>query len=183
MKGKILKKDFFNRKTLMVARELLGKYIVRKIGDKERAYKIVETEAYIGPHDLASHSSKGKTPRTAPMFGSGGTLYIYLVYGMHWMLNVVTETEDYPAAVLIRGIEEAIGPGRVTTALGIDKRFNNKIANKETGVWFEDRGEKPRPKDILRTARIGVDYAGPIWAVKKYRFTIPAQAERPLRAM
>src|SRR3954469_11003653 len=101
---KVLSNTFFDRDTATVAQELLGTFLVRKIGRKEIAAMITETEAYDGPHDLASHASKGKTQRTEIMFGHPGNFYIYLVYGMHEMLNIVTREHGYPAAVLIRGI-------------------------------------------------------------------------------
>ena len=172
MSGKILHQEFFNRKTLTVAKELLGIYLVRQDRKKTTAFKIIEVEAYIGPHDLASHVSKGMTKRNAVMFGSAGTFYIYFVYGMHWMLNVVTEREKYPAAILIRGVEGVPGPGRVTKLLKIDGKFNGLAASKKTRLWFEDRGERPRKIDIEKTARIGVSYAGEIWANKPYRFVL-----------
>src|SRR3989338_6335159 len=100
-----LKHEFFNRKTLLVARELLGKYLVRKIGNKTIRAKIVETEAYCGPDDLACHASRGLTPRTKVMFGPPGHAYVYLIYGMYHCLNIVTEKKRWPAAVLIREVE------------------------------------------------------------------------------
>lgn len=101
---KILGQNFFNRNTLVVAEDLIGKFLVRKIGKKEIAAMIIETEAYDGEHDKASHAHKGKTERTKVMFGPAGYLYVYLCYGMYWMLNVVTGEKDYPAAVLIRAV-------------------------------------------------------------------------------
>src|SRR4051812_1734914 len=111
---KVLGKIFFNRKTTIVAKDLVGKYLVRKVGTKILAEQIIEVEAYVGPHDLASHSSRGRTKRTEIMFGEAGTLYIYFIYGVHWMLNVVTEEKDFPAAVLIRATSGARGPGVLT---------------------------------------------------------------------
>ncbi len=176
---KILHSEFFEQKTLKVARLLVGKYIVRRFGGKTIRFKITEVEAYIGAHDLASHSSKGRTARTEVMFGKPGTIYIYFVYGMHWMLNIVTEKENHPSAILIRGIEGVSGPGRVTKALSIDKKLNGLLANKKNGLWFEyghneERSEKSNKLKIkiVRTPRMGVDYAGPIWSLKPYRFVI-----------
>ena len=100
-----LKREFFERKTLVVARELLGKYLIHRIGTKIISGMITETEAYHGFRDLASHASRGRTKRTEIMFGPAGHAYIYLIYGMYYCLNVVTEREEYPAAVLIRGVE------------------------------------------------------------------------------
>jgi DNA-3-methyladenine glycosylase len=169
---KILTAKFFNRPTLIVAEELLGKYLVRKIGKREVAVQITETEAYDGLKDKASHASRGQTLRNAPMFGSAGNFYVYFTYGMHWMLNIVTGPKNYPAAILIRGTKQVSGPARLTKFLGIDKSLNGKPATKKSGIWFEDRGDLIRQKDTKRAPRIGVNYAGPMWSKKKYRFLI-----------
>ncbi len=181
---KVLKTKFFERNVVKVAHDLIGKYIVREREGKAVAYKITETEAYDGPHDLACHASKGRTKRTEVLYGEAGHLYVYLIYGMHYLLNVVSDKKEYPAGVLIRAVEgveiindkkvlyKITGPGRVSKALGIDKTFHSKKASKETKIWFEDRGEIVPEKSIKKTARIGVDYAGPIWSKKKYRFYI-----------
>lgn len=155
----------------MVARDLLGKFLVRKIRGKEIALMITETEAYEGQNDLASHASRGKTARNAPMWGEAGQFYIYLVYGMHEMLNVVTGKHNYPAAVLVRGVEECGGPGRVTKAFKVTRILNGKRAALPTGLWFEDRGVRIAPRRIKRSPRVGVAYAG-AWAAKPYRFTL-----------
>lgn len=170
--GKILPKEFFNRKTALVAKELLGKSLIRKQGGGITSYTITEVEAYIGPHDLASHSSKGRTTRTEIMYMDPGTIYVYLIYGMHYMLNIVTEEKGYPAAILIRGIEGVAGPGKVAKQLSIDKRLNGIQLSKKAGVWIEDTGNTLSPKDIQATPRIGVAYAGDIWAHKKLRFIL-----------
>lgn len=154
-----------------MAKELLGKKLCRKIGNKTICLTITETEAYIGPHDLACHSSKGRTARTEPMFAEAGTIYVYFVYGMHYMLNIVTEEKEYPAAVLIRGVVGVNGPGRVAKHLHIDKMLNGKMLSKKSGLWIED-GKEVNPKHILKTPRIGVAYAGEKWAGKKLRFVI-----------
>jgi len=169
---KILKQNFFNRDAVIVAKDLLGKFLVRKISGKEISSIITETEAYDGPNDLASHASRGMTPRTEIMFGHPGYLYIYLCYGMHYMLNVVVREKNYPAAILIRSVDKAIGPGKVTKLFKIDKKFNNKFASKKAKLWFENRGIKIEKNKIIKTPRIGVSYAGPIWSRKKYRFLI-----------
>jgi DNA-3-methyladenine glycosylase len=106
-----------------------------------------------------------------PMFGAGGTFYIYRCYGLHWMLSVVTGPIDYPAAVLIRSIDGIVDPARLTKALGITGELNGKVASKETSVWFSE-GPRPPRKQIMRSARIGVDYAGSVWALKPYRFKL-----------
>lgn len=167
---KVLPKKFFERKTVTVAKDLLGKYLVRKIGKKIMRERITEAEAYVGPHDLASHSSKGRTKRTEVMFGEPGTIYVYFIYGMYYMLNVVTEKKDFPAAILIRGTENFKGPGVLTRELHIDKMLNGKSIGRKTGLWFEDNGEKA--KKIKSSPRVGVNYAGPVWSTKKYNFRI-----------
>jgi DNA-3-methyladenine glycosylase len=169
---KILPKKFFNRSALVVAEELLGKYLVSTLTGKEEAFMIIETEAYNGIEDLASHASKGKTLRTEVMFGEAGRFYIYLIYGMYYMLNIVTDKVEYPSGVLIRGVEGINGPGKLTKKLGITKQIKSLEARKESGLWFEDRGVMIDSKNIIKTPRIGVDYAGPIWAKKEYRFFI-----------
>jgi len=171
MRRKILTRAFFNRPTLKVAEELIGKFLVRKIGRKEVASMIVETEAYDGPLDLACQARSGKTKRNFPMFEEAGTIYVYFTYGMHWMLNLVTGEKEYPAAVLIRGLADVSGPGRLTKKLKIDKRLNTKKLGKKSGLWVEDRGVKIKKSDIQKTPRIGVSYAGEL-AKKPYRFIL-----------
>ncbi len=157
--------SFYNRPTLKVAQDLLGKFLVRKVGNKKISGKIVEVEAYVGLDDLANHASRGKTPRNAVMFGPGGCVYVYLIYGMYHCLNFVTEEKDYPAAVLIRALElknpldkTANGPGKLCRYLKIDKKLNGEELNGNK-IWVEDRGIKISKKDIVKAKRIGVDYA------------------------
>ncbi len=164
----ILDRHFYHRPTLEVAKELLGKFLVIEKGGQRTAHMIREVEAYDGPSDRASHAYRGRTERTKVMFGPGGHWYVYLVYGMHWMLNVVTGPQDYPAAILIRGAGDFGKPAVLTKALGIDKAFNGKPASQQTGLWIEDRGVQTAR--IQKTPRIGVDYAGRIWSKKPYRF-------------
>lgn len=172
---KVLTSKFFNRPTLEVAKNLLGKYLVREIEGKEMALPITEVEAYDGFKDKASHASWGMTTRNAVMFGPAGYFYIYFTYGIHWMLNVVTGEKGFPAAVLIRGTGgnrsggAITGPARLTKFLEIDKNLNGRKAGKPAGLWFEDRGLEINQK-IKRKPRIGVDYAGPVWSKKNYRF-------------
>jgi len=176
---KRLPRQFFARPTKLVARELLGKVLVRKIGNKKLSGMIVETEAYVGPHDLACHASKGKTERTKVMFESAGTWYIYFIYGMYHCLNIVTEAKDYPSAVLIRALEpleniesSTNGPAKLCRALKIDRRLNSTSAiSKSSKLYIEDR-EIAIPKNkIISAKRIGVDYAGK-WKNKPLRFYI-----------
>jgi DNA-3-methyladenine glycosylase len=166
----ILSKTFFNRPTLTVAQDLLGKYLVRQVKGQLVALEINEVEAYDGPSDRACHAARGKTPRTAVMFGPAGHFYVYFVYGVHWMLNIVTGREGYPAAILIRGAGNITGPARLTKFLGIDKTFNAAAAAKSSGLWIEDRGVIVPRHLTQRTPRIGVAYAGAVWAAKPYRF-------------
>jgi len=163
-----------------MARALLGKVLVRTtaLGREERV--IVETEAYVGARDLACHASKGCTPRTQVMFGPGGVWYVYLCYGIHEMLNLVTGPAAYPAAILIRGVEGALGPGRVTKQLAIDRALNAKAAAPESGLHLEDHGIVAPPRHVIAGPRVGVAYAGPIWAAKPWRFRIaPENLKRP----
>lgn len=174
----LVEKDFFDRPTLIVAKELIGKYMVRKVGGKTVALMITETECYDGFDDKASHASRGQTPRNTPMFGEAGTIYVYFTYGIHWMLNIVCGKEKYPAAVLIRGVEGITGPARLTKALRIDKRLNTKELSKKTGLWIEDRGVVIAKKDIQVTTRIGVPYASE-WAHKPWRFVLKKEGRTP----
>lgn len=168
---KILGKEFYVRPTLTVARELLGKYLVRRFEDgSETALMITEVEAYDGFEDKASHASKGKTNRTQVMFGPGGVWYVYFIYGMYEMLNIVTGPKDYPAAILIRGVEGINGPGKLTKHFHITRQFNKLPAAKKTGLYIEDRGVIIKPSQIKKSPRIGVGYAGPVWSGKPYRF-------------
>ena len=170
-----LSRAYFNRPTLAVARSLVGKYVVRDNGKGTVAGKIIEVEAYVGPQDKACHASKGRTPRTEVMFGPAGVAYVYLVYGMYHCLNVVTEREQFPAAVLIRAVEIdgklLDGPGRLCRALGIDRSLNRLDLTMGKGLWLEDRGAEILRRDIGRFPRIGVDYAG-LWAKKPWRFRL-----------
>ena len=168
--AKIISQKFFKRPALEVAEELLGLKMVREFKDGTKIKSIItEVEAYVGEKDLACHASRGKTERTKIMYEEGGVFYVYLVYGMHHMLNIVASTKDDPQAVLIRGVKEINGPGRISKYFDIDIKFNGKKACKETKLWIEE-GEKTAFK-IEKTKRIGVDYAG-VWANKPYRFCI-----------
>lgn len=166
----VLPPSFFDRPAAKVARDLLGKNLVRRIGKMRTALAVTETEAYEGVHDLASHSSKGRTARTEVMFGPPGRFYIYRIYGIHWMLNIVTGKVGDASAVLIRGIEGVSGPGRVAASMAIDASFHGREAIPKTGLWFANTSESAAKHRIHSTPRIGVDYAGPIWAAKKLRF-------------
>jgi len=171
----ILSRSYFNRPTLTVARSLVGKYLVRENDKGAISGKIIEVEAYVGPQDKACHASKGRTQRTEVMFGPAGVSYVYLVYGMYHCLNVVTEREEFPAAVLIRAIEvDGVlidGPGRLCRALEIDRSLNRLDMTIRERLWFEDRGGRVPKHHIGTLPRIGIDYAGP-WAKKPWRFRL-----------
>ncbi len=175
----ILKKDFFSQKATQAAKALLGCFLVRKIEGKIIYLLITETEAYRGEYDKACHAFRGRTKRTEPMYQGGGHLYIYLIYGVYWMLNIVVEERNFPAAVLIRGglafqnkirekreifCNEKIkldGPGKITKFLVIDKSLNGKKLSFKNGIWLE-KEEKIYQKrgKIIIGPRVGVEYAG-----------------------
>jgi DNA-3-methyladenine glycosylase len=185
--GVKLPRAFYQQSTIDVAKQLLGKYLVRQHAEGPTVGRIVETEAYVGPQDLACHASKGRTARTEVMFGPAGHAYVYFIYGFYYMLNLVTERQDHPAAVLIRAAEPvtgldlmkarrrleklrdlASGPGKLCQAFAIDRSLNG--ADLCDGIlYIEDHGEA-RPK-FQATPRIGVDYAGK-WKDKRYRFFV-----------
>ncbi len=187
MNGKLTRR-FFDRPTLAVAPELLGKVLVHRVGNVELAGCIIEVEAYLGPEDLASHAARRTSQRARIMFGPPGMVYVYLVYGMHHCLNFVTEKEGTAGAVLVRaikplaGIEQmrahrgpaipdrslADGPGKLCQAMAINLTHNRSDACGDA-IWLEDRGDAPGP--IRQSPRVGVDYAGE-WAQKLWRFTI-----------
>jgi len=177
--GRIIKaKELQGRSAPALARWLLGKFLVRRCEDgRVEARLIVETEAYDGERDLACHARAGRTARTEVMYSAGGVWYVYLCYGMHEMLNLVVGPADWPAAVLIRGVAGAIGPGLVTRALAIDRRFNRAPAcDSSSGLWVEDNGVRVPRSAVAVGRRVGVDYAGPVWAAKPWRFTLKAAA-------
>jgi DNA-3-methyladenine glycosylase len=183
-----LHRSFYSQPTITVARQLLGKSLVRRHPDGETVGKIVETEAYVGPHDLACHASKGRTARTEVMFGPPGHAYVYFIYGVYYCLNIVTEEIGHASAVLIRAVEPiegielmqkrrrtdalrnlASGPGKLCLAMSIDKSLNGADMSHGNVLYVEDRNEPP--SKIFATPRIGVDYAGK-WKDKPWRFLI-----------
>ncbi len=165
---KRLQRDLYVRDVLEVAPLLLAKVLATRTADgKEARFIITETEAYRGSEDLACHASKGRTRRTEVMFHDGGRLYVYFVYGMHWMLNIVAGPEDVPQAVLIRGLKNINGPGRVTKALGIDGSFYGEDLVTSKRIWVEDPGIEA----VIKTSpRIGIEYAGEYWKSRPWRF-------------
>jgi DNA-3-methyladenine glycosylase len=160
--------SFFARDVLEVAPELLGYYLVKNGPACLERYRFTEVEAYRGEEDLACHACKGRTSRTEIMYHKGGHLYIYLIYGMYWMLNIVTGKEDQPQAALIRGIEGISGPGRVTRHLGIDKSFYGENLIHSNRLWIE---KGPEVLHYKLLPRIGIDYAGEPWKSKLWRFS------------
>ncbi|WP_075591044.1 DNA-3-methyladenine glycosylase [Labilibacter marinus] len=164
--------EFLQQDAVELAQQLIGKTLVRKFEDGTELRKIItETEAYCGEEDLACHASKGRTARTEVMYHQGGKVYVYLIYGIHWMLNFVCGIENKPQAVLIRGINKISGPGRVGKALKIDKSFYGEDTHSSQRIWIEDT--YPQKKHMIkRDRRIGIDYAGEVWANKLWRFYI-----------
>jgi len=167
----VLGRQFFNRSTLEVARDLIGKQLCRRL-QKGRILRatICETEAYDGFEDRASHAHRGVTPRNVVMFGPSGHAYIYLCYGVHWLFNISTREKGYPAAVLIRGVLDISGPGRLTKHFQIDGEFNGKLLTRAGDLWVEDHKSSIVPGAINATPRIGIDYAGPKWSSAPWRF-------------
>ena len=168
MAVKRLNRDFFIRDVLDVAPDLIGKNMVVRSGDGVYGrYLVTEVEAYRGAEDKACHASKGRTSRTEIMYHEGGKLYIYMIYGMYWMLNIVTGGENNPQAVLVRGVDRYPGPGRLTKSLGIDRSFYGEDLLTSDRLWFEDAGINP---EIKTGERIGIEYAGEYWKTRPWRF-------------
>ncbi|MBW6537217.1 MAG: DNA-3-methyladenine glycosylase [Mariniphaga sp.] len=161
---------FFQRSVLEVAPELLGKILVRKFDDGHlQRFIITEVEAYSGDGDLACHASKGKTPRTEVMFREGGLVYVYLVYGIHWLLNIVTGKEGDASAVLIRGLQDIDGPGRVGKALRLDKSFYGENLFTSNRIWIENAEKQVK---FTASSRVGIHYAGEPWVSKPWRYIL-----------
>ncbi len=170
MKSRRLERNFFMNESVEVAKELIGKILVRVWDDNSVSrYLITKTEAYSGEEDLACHASKGRTARTEVMYDEGGKIYVYLIYGMHWMLNFVTGEKDNPQAVLICGVENISGSGRVGKALKIDKSFYGEDLINSDRIWIEDNNQQFSYNSVRR---VGIDYAGDIWKNKLWRFEI-----------
>lgn len=175
-----LRRSFYDRDPVDVARELLGKWLVHRVDGVERIGRIVETEAYLGPHDLAAHSARGLTNRTRVMFGPPGHAYVYMIYGMHWCMNAVTQPEGQASAVLLRALEpvkhietRTQGPALLCKALDIDKRHNgHDLLSDDLYIAAPDEEAAIR---IEKRPRIGVDYAGH-WARRLLRFYIRGNA-------
>ena len=183
---KALPPEWFARDTLVVARELLGKVLVRQLDGRQLTGRLIEVEAYCGPEDLAAHSARGLTPRTRVMYGPPGHAYVYFIYGMHHCLNFVTRPEGSPQAVLVRALEpgpgvgRASGPGLVCRALAIDRTLNGRPLV-PPDLYVADDGLRVDPAAVVTGPRVGVAYAGE-WADRPWRFRIkvpaPAAASR-----
>ena len=178
MSTKILTRNFFARDTQQVARELLGKILIRRWDNKNMSGRITEVESYVGEDDLACHAARGRTPRTEVLYGPPGYTYVYLIYGVYHCLNFVTEQTGFPAAVLIRSLEPlegvtamqtarhtdklrqlTTGPGKLTQALHITRDLNHHDATKRSDLYVVDDGFTIRPTMIAQSPRVGVDYA------------------------
>lgn len=195
----ILDRKFYHRDTLRVARELLGKKLLRRVNGLELSGMIVETEAYCGREDSACHAHRGKTQRNAVMFGKPGHAYVYFTYGMHYMLNLVTEGEGNPCAVLIRAIEplegiEAMearrkrrgadltdGPAKLCQALAIDKSLNGWDLTLGEALWVENYKKIP-DHSVITTPRIGIDYAKKQHREAPWRFLLKPDGRKIKRA-
>ena len=179
--------EFYNRPTLTVARDLLGARLVRILDGVRLSGFITETEAYIGETDLGCHAKAGRTPRTAVMYGRAGMAYVYFTYGMHWLLNAVTEAENFPAAVLIRALQpdegvdvirarrngrDLRGPAKVTQALGVDGVLNQiDLTKTESGLWIEPGIVYP-DTSVTRTPRVGLYSVPEPWKSIPWRFVV-----------
>jgi DNA-3-methyladenine glycosylase len=162
-----LGRSFFDRDVLLVAPDLVGKTLVRNCNNTLKHFMITEVEAYRGTEDEASHARFGQTARNGIMFGQGGMVYVYLIYGIYWMLNFVTGSEGQPQAVLIRGIEGYSGPGKLSRALDIDKSFYGEDLTASGRIWIEDHAEK---QEIIQKPRYGIGYAGEPWKSMPWRY-------------
>jgi len=170
MADPVLALNHFAGSTPELAKALLGRTLCRRLPDGTVIRtRITETEAYDGFEDKASHAHRGPTPRNEVMFGPPGRTYVYLCYGVHWLLNLTTRPKGIPGAILIRGIEGVTGPGRLTRHLQITGADNQQKLTRSEGIWVEN-SPSALEKEIIATPRVGIDYAGPEWAAKTWRF-------------
>ncbi|MBE6629888.1 MAG: DNA-3-methyladenine glycosylase [Ruminococcaceae bacterium] len=172
----VLDEGYFSRPATELARDLLGKWLCVRHGEEVLRRRIVETECYFGEEDTACHAHKGRTPRTDTLYQKGGITYIYLCYGIHSLLNIVTGPEGHPEAVLIRGVEGAIGPGRVTKLLGLTVTQNRTPLCPKCDIWVEDDGTLPPDFDAL--PRVGIDYAAKEDRERPWRYVKAREAEK-----
>lgn len=164
-----LSDTFFQRDVLEVAPDLLGKILVRRFENGEIfRYRITDVEAYRGEEDRACHAWRGKTPHTEIMYDQGGKIYVYLIYGIYWLLNIVTGMQDCPQGVMIRGVEGINGPGRVGRELKLDKSFRGESIGNNQRLWIEDNGDKC---GYITAPRVGIDYAKE-WKDVEWRFIL-----------
>jgi DNA-3-methyladenine glycosylase len=162
-----LDRSFYERDVLLVAPELIGKKLVRQTSQNIISFTITETEAYRGTEDKASHARFGRTSRNSIMFDHGGLVYVYFIYGMYWMMNIVTGLKDNPQAVLIRGVDNTYGPGKVARLLGIDRSYYGEDLVTSDNMWIEDQHLVP---EIIQQPRYGINYAGEPWKSKPWRY-------------
>jgi len=151
-----LAREYFKQDALFLAEDLLGKFLCRNINGKVLKFRITETECYLGKGDSASHAGKKKTERNKVMFREGGCVYVYLCYGIHYMFNIVSGQKNTAQGILVRGVEKFNGPGKLTKALEIDKRFNGVDLGKSKEIWLESDGVK---FPFKRAKRVGIEYA------------------------
>lgn len=174
--GDRLQREFYTRSTKIVGKELLGMKLYRKDDKELRKGKIIEVELYKGPEDKAAHTRNGKTGRNAVVWKRGGFVYMYLIYGIHWMLNIVTAREGVPECILIRAIDSSCcidqvnGPGKLTDYLNIDEDFYGEDLVESNRIWLESNSSSEQ--SIIKTPRINIDYAGSPWIEKKWRFLL-----------
>ncbi len=165
-----LKRSFFQRDVRLAADQLIGKLIVRKFENVEmESFRITEIEMYVGEEDLACHAAKGRTKRTEVMYLKGGLVYVYLIYGMYWMFNIVCGPEENPQAILVRAVENIDGPGKLGRKLRLDKSFYGEDLEQSDRIWIEHDG---RRYNYTKHGRINIDYAGDTWKNKAYRYRI-----------
>ncbi len=164
--------SFFERATPLVGRDLIGRTLCRRQPDGAVVrLRITETEAYDGPEDRACHAHRGRTARTEILYGPPGHWYLYLCYGIHWLANIVCGPEGYPAAVLLRGAGAYSGPGRLTRGLVVGKAQNKRLVAPESELWIE-AGEAVPDERVASGPRVGIDYAGPEWVSKPWRWVV-----------
>lgn len=166
---KRLGEDFFHRDALEVAPDLVGKILVSRINGEEIRVRITETEAYCGEEDTACHAHKGRTKRTEVLYGKSGVIYVYLCYGMHWLMNVITGNEDQPQGVLFRAGEGFNGPGKLTKALGVTGEQNKQSFVDNDEIWIEDDGQN---HEYHTDTRVGIAYATEEYREKQWRFVL-----------
>ena len=166
---RLLTPEDFKAPATELAPALIGKILCRELDGEILRLRITETECYFGEEDSACHAHRGRTPRTEVLYRQGGCAYVYLCYGIHYLLNFVTGEAGHPEAVLIRGVEEAPGPGRVTKRLAVDKSFNTMLLIPENRLWVEDDGMKA---GYVCDRRVGIDYAAPADRDRLWRYLL-----------